>query len=552
MNINIGKELNGEMFKQMLIYGAASLRKNIEIVNNLNVFPVPDGDTGTNMKMTFDSGLSALELNDNDEIGNVSEKFAKGMLLGARGNSGVILSQIFKGISLGLAGKKTVNALELGYAFEQGVKQSYLAVPKPVEGTILTVFREATSKVNQKITANSSIEDYLKYFINEGEKSLQRTPELLPILKEAGVIDSGGAGLMYIVKGMTGLDDASVDTYAPSAHTNTNVVKRINFNSDGELDYAYCTEFLLQLQPKKVDIETFDIQEIITKLEMMNGDSIVAIKDDDIVKVHVHTYYPGKVFEMAQQYGEFITLKVENMAIQHNETTITNDYEKPKEHKKVAVVMVAKGDGFSSLFKEMGADYIVDGGQSMNPSSDDFIKAFKTVNADNIIVFPNNGNILLAANQAKELYLDSNIYIVPTNTLGEGYSALAMYDPEMEIEEMIEIFIEQKSSAVTIDITKSIRDANINGINICTGDYIGLSGKKMLASNKDSLQTLQTSINEVLSEESKSIMTVFMGKDALPDDENEIKEFMKINHHNVEVYFMYTNQETYNYIIVLE
>ena len=327
MNI-IGKmDLDGKTFKQMLVYGAASLRKNIEIVNNLNVFPVPDGDTGTNMKMTFDSGLSALTWDKDEGIGSVSEKFAQGMLLGARGNSGVILSQIFKGISNGLIGKETVNAMELGQAFSEGVKQSYIAVRKPVEGTILTVFREATEKANDNTNIKTSIDDYFNTFLNEGEKSLKKTPELLPILKEAGVIDSGGAGLIYIIKGMIGDSTDENITYSNEVEEKKPTqIKRIVFNEKGELDYAYCTEFLLQLQPKKVNIETFDIQEIISKLEEMNGDSIVTIKDGDIVKVHVHTKHPGAVFELAQEYGEFISVKVENMAIQHNETTIENNY----------------------------------------------------------------------------------------------------------------------------------------------------------------------------------------------------------------------------------
>ena len=388
MNI-IGKmDLDGKTFKQMLVYGAASLRKNIEIVNNLNVFPVPDGDTGTNMKMTFDSGLSALTWDKDEGIGSVSEKFAQGMLLGARGNSGVILSQIFKGISNGLIGKETVNAMELGQAFSEGVKQSYIAVRKPVEGTILTVFREATEKANDNTNIKTSIDDYFNTFLNEGEKSLKKTPELLPILKEAGVIDSGGAGLIYIIKGMIGESTDENITYSNEVEEKKPTqIKRIVFNEKGELDYSYCTEFLLQLQPKKVNIETFDIQEIISKLEEMNGDSIVTIKDGDIVKVHVHTKHPGAVFELAQEYGEFISVKVENMAIQHNETTIENNYEVSK-HKDVAIITVAKDAGFANLFKEMGADYIVDGGQSMNPSSNDFLKAFDSVNADNIIVLP--------------------------------------------------------------------------------------------------------------------------------------------------------------------
>ncbi len=552
MNI-IGKmDLDGKTFKQMLVYGAASLRKNIEIVNNLNVFPVPDGDTGTNMKMTFDSGLSTLTWDKDEGIGSVSEKFAQGMLLGARGNSGVILSQIFKGISNGLIGKETVNAMELGQAFSEGVKQSYMAVRKPVEGTILTVFREATEKANDNTNIKTSIEDYFNNFLNEGEKVLKKTPELLPILKEAGVIDSGGAGLIYIIKGMIGDSTDENITYSNEVEDKkTTQIKRIIFNEQGELDYAYCTEFLLQLQPKKVNIETFDIQEIISKLEEMNGDSIVAIKDGDIVKVHVHTKHPGVVFELAQEYGEFISVKVENMAIQHNETTIENNY-KVSKHKDVAIITVAKDAGFANLFKEMGADYIVDGGQSMNPSSNDFLKAFDSVNADNIIVLPNNSNIILACNQAKELYKKSNVYIVPTKTLGEGYSALALYDPSETLENAISTFESQEECVTTIEITKSVREAALNGIDIHKDDYIAISGKAMLSSSKDYFETIKESLSKTLDNRERSIITVFMGIDTKEEDEEKIANFINENYQNIEVYFLYTNQDIYNFIIVLE
>lgn len=552
MNI-IGKmDLDGKTFKQMLVYGAASLRKNIEIVNNLNVFPVPDGDTGTNMKMTFDSGLSTLTWDKDEGIGSVSEKFAQGMLLGARGNSGVILSQIFKGISNGLIGKETVNAMELGQAFSEGVKQSYMAVRKPVEGTILTVFREATEKANDNTNIKTSIDDYFNTFLNEGEKSLKKTPELLPILKEAGVIDSGGAGLIYIIKGMIGDSTDENITYSNEVEDKkTTQIKRIIFNEQGELDYAYCTEFLLQLQPKKVNIETFDIQEIISKLEEMNGDSIVAIKDGDIVKVHVHTKHPGAVFELAQEYGEFISVKVENMAIQHNETTIENNY-KVSKHKDVAIITVAKDAGFANLFKEMGADYIVDGGQSMNPSSNDFLKAFDSVNADNIIVLPNNSNIILACNQAKELYKKSNVYIVPTKTLGEGYSALALYDPSETLENAISTFESQEECVTTIEITKSVREAALNGIDIHKDDYIAISGKAMLSSSKDYFETIKESLSKTLDNRERSIITVFMGIDTKEEDEEKIANFINENYQNIEVYFLYTNQDIYNFIIVLE
>lgn len=559
MNIVIGKELNGKTFKQMLVYGAASLRKNMEIVNNLNVFPVPDGDTGTNMKMTFESGLNNLDWESVESIGSVSQKFASGMLLGARGNSGVILSQIFKGISNGLENKETINCKELEEAFKQGVTQSYKAVKDPVEGTILTVFREATEKASTIINDEITIDEYLKNFISYGEETLESTPDLLPILKEAKVVDSGGAGLIYIFRGMIGeVEESDLRTHKEEV-TKKNVLKRIEFNENGELDYAYCTEFLLQLQPKKTNIETFDVQVIVNELEKINGNSIVAIKDQDIVKVHVHVDRPGLVYEIAQRYGEFISLKCENMAIQHSETTIENNYHQgdskadgKTERKNMALITVAKDEGFKELFLEMGADYIVDGGQSMNPSSDDFIKAFKTVNADNIIVLPNNSNIFLAASQAKEIYKDANVYIVPTKSLGEGYSSLSVYNSCGSVDENLESLEEQEKNTFTIDVTKAVRNACLNGVNINKDDYIALSGKKVLSSNDNCFDTISESLSYVIDQYDCSIITVFMGLDTTEDCENNIRNFIENKYNEVEIYFIYTNQETYNYIFVLE
>lgn len=554
MEIAIDKILDGNTLKKMLLSGASSLKQNTEIINNLNVFPVPDGDTGTNMKMTFESGINHIDWNSEEGVGTVSEKLARGMLLGARGNSGVILSQIFKGISLGLIGKDNVNAFELIDAFEQGIKQSYEAVSKPVEGTILTVFREATENVKKVITKETSIEKFFEMIINEGEKSLQNTPNLLPILKEAGVVDSGGAGLLCIFKGMIG-DVNNLDYNIEELEnlnfkeTKEKVFKKIQFNESGSIDYAYCTEFLIQLQDTKVDVKEFDEKTIRKELEALDGESIVTFKEEDIVKVHVHTFNPGKVLEIGQQYGEFISVKIENMALQHSDVIIENKYSNGTKQNK-ALITVAKDEGFIKLFNDMGADYIVNGGNTMNPSADDFLKAFEKVNAENIIVLPNNSNIELAVKQAKEMFTSSNVYIIPTKTLGEGYSLLALYNKEDDLENILEVFNDEITNVTTIDVTKAVRDASLNGYDIHKDNYIGICEKTIYSTNIDLFTCVKDALSNTINN-NHSILTIFLGKDS-SIKEDELDKYINENFPRLEVYYLNTQQDNYNYIFVLE
>lgn len=476
-------KVNGELYKIIVKNGAVSLRNDYKRIDALNVFPVPDGDTGTNMSMTIEAGVSALENENETSIYLMSKKFSRGMLMGARGNSGVILSQFFRGIYKGLEGFDEVGAKEFAKAFKRGVEQAYKAVMKPVEGTILTVCREASEYAFKNVSKKSSIEDFFELFLKEAYASLERTPDLLPALKDACVVDSGAAGFIQIIEGMYKAVKGEILEHIDASSVSTNSVNRGSFNAHSELTYGYCTEFILQLQHSKVDVANFDEKVITDELQVL-GDSIVCFKDEDIIKVHVHTKTPGIVLGIGQKYGEFITLKIENMSIQHNESEEVQEQcnceqcvemRSKQERKKYAVVAVASGTGLVNMFKSMGVDYVVSGGQTMNPSSEDFVTAFDSINAENIIVFPNNSNIVMAAQQAGKYYDKANVVVIKTKSLAQGYSALTVLDLSSDnLEEIQESIQEVITNVTTGLVTYSIRDASIDGIEIKKDDYIGL------------------------------------------------------------------------------
>ena len=553
-------KVNGELYKLIVQNGAVSLRNNYKRIDALNVFPVPDGDTGTNMAMTIEAGVAAIENVNESSIYLMAKALSRGMLMGARGNSGVILSQLFRGIYKGLAEYEEVGAKELAKAFKSGVDQAYKAVMKPVEGTILTVVKDATSAVCKKVSKKHTIEEFFEIFMAEGYASLDRTPELLPVLKDAGVVDSGAAGFMCIAEGMQKAVLGEILEPVDADKVATSHVDRGSFNAHSELTYGYCTEFILQLQHKKVDIAKFKEKVIIEKLETL-GDSIVCIKDEDIVKVHVHTKTPGEVFNFAQQFGEFITMKVENMSVQHTEA---NPVEEPCDceqcvemranlaRKKFAVVAVASGEGLVNLFKSMGVDYVVHGGQTMNPSAEDFVKAFDSINADNIIVFPNNGNIVMAAKQAGKYYEKSNVVVVNSKSLAQGYSALTMLDVSSDdldqIVEEIETVIKNVTTGL---ITYSIRDAQIDGVDIHKDDYIGIVNGKMVASNKDKVESV-VQLLKASDIVDKEIITIIKGIDATEEETDKIVEYIEENYPDIETDVVEGNQEVYSYILSIE
>ena len=553
-------KVNGELYKIIVKNGAVSLRNNYKLIDQLNVFPVPDGDTGTNMSMTIEAGVAALENEVETSIYAMAKKFSRGMLMGARGNSGVILSQFFRGIYKGLDGFDEVGAKELAKAFKRGVEQAYKAVMKPVEGTILTVCREASEYALKKVTKKSTIDDFFELFLTEAYASLERTPSLLPQLKDAGVVDSGAAGFIKIIEGMQKAINGEILEHTEAESVVTSTVSRGSFNAHSELTYGYCTEFILQLQHSKVDIASFDESTITNQLEQL-GDSIVCFKDEDIVKVHVHTKTPGVVLNIGQKYGEFITMKIENMSVQHNESLEIQEQcdceqcvemRAKQERKKYAVVAVASGAGLVNIFKSMGVDYVVSGGQTMNPSAEDFVTAFDSINAENIIVFPNNSNIIMAAEQAGKYYDKANIVVIKTKSIAQGYSALTILDFSSDDLEQIKESIQEVITNVTTGlVTYSIRDASIDGIEIKKDDYIGIINGRMVASTNSKVETVKKMLTGTdLSE--KYIITVITGADALPNETEEILTFISENYSDIETDVVDGQQEVYSYILSLE
>lgn len=553
-------KVDGLLYKQLVTNGAACLRANYKIVDALNVFPVPDGDTGTNMRMTIEAGVEEISTCYDASIGAMAKRLSRGMLMGARGNSGVILSQLFRGIYKGLDGFDEVNALELGKAFKMGVAQAYKAVMKPAEGTILTVAREAAEYALKKSNKKTTIEEYFELLIKEARASLERTPDLLPVLKDAGVVDSGGAGYIYVLEGMQKALLGEIIAEENVAETIGTVKANHNFNAHSVLEYGYCTEFILQLQHSKVKIATFDETVIKDFLETI-GDSIVCFKDEDIVKVHVHTKTPGDVLNHCQQWGEYITIKIENMSVQHNESEEVQELcdcpecvaiRELQERKKYAVVAVASGEGLVSTFKEMGVDYIVSGGQSMNPSAEDFVKGFDLINAENIIVFPNNSNIMLTAKQAAKYYDKANILVANSKSLAQGYSALTMLDVSSgDSEQIMEEINDVIKNVTTGLITYSIRDAELDGIEIHKDDYIGICNSKMVSSEKTKFEALKVML-EKTDLSGKEIITIIYGCDVTSEEVEEIKDYIESTYEDIEVDVIEGKQEVYSYILSIE
>lgn len=544
--------LNGSLFANMVKGGAANLGRSRTIVNDLNVFPIPDGDTGDNMYMTIDSGASAAPSEDGVALAEVSAKIAKGMLLGARGNSGVILSRIFAGIAEGLVGRESVDVKAFGEALEKGVVEAYGAVSVPVEGTMLTVYRDAVSYANDRVFAGMTFENYFEIFLTELRESLERTPELLAVLKEAGVVDSGGAGIVYIAEGMERALQGEViaDTYVGGE---SKPVDLSAFGEDSVLEFGYCTEFLLQLQSSKVDLATFDEKEIIDHLTSV-GESVVAFREGSILKVHVHTMKPGDILNYCQQFGEFLTLKVENMTLQHNEKNQKQGYvpEKRKVHKAYGAVAVASGAGLCETFLSLGTDYVVEGGQSMNPSAEDFIHAFDEVGADVIFVFPNNGNVVLTAKQAATLYDKSEIRVIETKTIGEGYAALSMMDTGSGDTDAIEAeLVAATEGVVTGMVSKASRDTDMGEVHVVAGDYIGFAHGEVY-SDAATCYEAALALADALGAKQYDIILLFCGAEADAEEAKRLYETLKQTYRRADVIMMDGGQPIYDYMMILE
>ncbi len=532
----------------MLLGGAAMLAEHIDELNALNVFPVADGDTGTNMLKTVEGGLAAVNDKSTPNIGELSDIFAKGVLLSARGNSGVILSQIFAGINDGLKTLNDVSATELVGAYRHGVEKSYAAVKTPTEGTILTVFRESTEFAAANIDDNSSIEDFFKLHIDEARRSLASTKERLPVLAEADVVDSGAAGYFYIAEGMYKALNSDFVTYdLPNSEEKGNVNIDL-FTRNSKLEFGYCTEFLIRLTTDKVDPDSFDVQTALSVLDTLGGESVVAYKQDDILKIHVHTFRPGEIMNAMQAFGEFLTVKIENMSLGHSESVKP----KKKKAKKFSVVAVATGEGLSALFTHMGAEQIISGGQTANPSVEDFVKAFKKCDGENIIVLPNNKNIILAAKHAAELYEDARVHVIESKNLMQGFGALSVITPGFTDVDALIASAQRAAAGVTDgEITKAIRDTTVDGKVIKSGDYISISDGKITAVAKNAedaaLAMLEASDTDLC-----EIITLFVGKNVSADKRIELLERLEESYPDCEITVYDGGQDVYDYLIAVE
>ncbi len=532
------------LFKKMVMNGAINLKNNHKKIDELNVFPVPDGDTGTNMSMTVMSGVREMDSCESSSIIEVGKVLSRGALMGARGNSGVILSQFFRGVYVGMQ-KLDHNELtveDFMNCLDSGCKVAYKAVMEPVEGTILTVVREAAENTKQHLNEFKTIDQLLKYYHSEAQKSLNNTPNLLPVLKEAGVVDSGGAGFLEIVEGMI----MALNGKMLEASEATPKQASAAGNLDVEIKFGYCTEFILDLK----DPQNFDEGTLKSVLSML-GDSLVVVKDDNICKVHVHTNRPGRALEAAQKYGEFVTLKIENMRLQHSSLKegVSDEESQPKKH--FALVAVCFGEGISQTFKDLGVDYIIEGGQTMNPSTEAFVEACKAVHAENIIIIPNNGNVVMAAAQAAKLMDKSRVEVLKAKTIAQGYASLMTFDAEQTMEANLEAMTEAVEHVKTGEVTYSIRDTEIGGVKIAAGDFMGIANGEIIVSTKNQKDALNGTLESLIDEESQ-IVTFFCGNDAKEEEIELLEDMCRTYNSSVEVEIIEGKQDIYSYIIAVE
>ena len=540
--------ITGEIFLDLLHKAYQNLCLNCKSINDLNVFPVPDGDTGSNMKVTFFHGLENIKEQDNVPL--MAEEFAQGMLFGARGNSGVLLSQYFKGIANGLKGKEKVDISTLIQAMIEGYKNAYDSTVVPVEGTILTVAREGIEKGKLEVTSTSDLIDLFLAVYDAMRISLDNTPNLLPVLKDAGVIDSGGKGLLVILEGfiksLRHEDIQAVqewENHAPSP-TPTSIA----FDENSELVYGYCTEFLLQLQNSKTDIPHFDLKAFISFLSE-HGDSIVCFQNGSIVKVHIHTKKPYEIIEFAQRYGEFVAFKMENMSLQHNEV-VNKKQEKNQQKKERAIIAVCQGEGMKKIFSDLGCDLVLDGSSTMNTSTAEFLDAFEKVNAKTIFLLTNESNLIMSANQAKNLYKDAQVRVIETKTMQEGYFALSMAvlttENDDELEEML---LTGKNQILSCFIAASSRDVQNEEVHSKKGDYIGYVDSKLVCSHPERKQATLALFSKIENIDEKEICFLMYGKQVSKEEVEEIqKELMDIYPY-LEVGILEGKQDVYDILI---
>ena len=564
------KTIDGQIFKRLVTSGANNLYNSYPEIDALNVFPVPDGDTGLNMNLTMTSGSKEIASKNDDDIYQIAKYFSRALLMGARGNSGAITSQIFRGIAEGFKDKKIVNAVELADAFENGSKVAYSAVLKPVEGTILTVIRESSTKLSHKADDKMSIEEAIKILKDEAHASLERTPNLLPVLKEVGVVDSGGAGLCKIIDGMYEAVIGNFIERNEADFQETTTAVQTQFEDE---EFGYCTEFVMRLGPDSVK-KVFNKNRF-TNVLSSKGNSLVVVQDEDIVKVHVHTLKPGDIFNYAQQFGEFVKLKCENMTEQHHEILFNEENkegphmaaselkkaplaapkidENQKKKTKFSLIATSSGEGIDKLFYEIGVNQIVSGGQTMNPSTNDFLTAIEKCNSEIVYILPNNGNIILAANQARDILEGKvKVIVIPTKTIMQGAVVAMNFNPELDEDENTETMQEAISNVKSGQVTFAIKDTEVNGVHIKKDDYLAIrESKDIIASSKNKVDALFTLLDSLIDEDS-SVVTILCGKDVDSKTREKVKDKFEKKYEFVDIDIRDGGQPVYSFIVGVE
>ncbi|OJF89724.1 DAK2 domain-containing protein [Alkalibacterium sp. 20] len=550
MDVN---SLKAKKFREMVTVGRQRLEEHTDYVNSLNVFPVPDGDTGTNMNLSFTSGSNAVKESSSEKMGEVTQALARGLLMGARGNSGVILSQLFRGFAKALEGKDEVNAADLAQAFQGGVETAYNAVMKPVEGTILTVARQSAKAGLKKAEETDDIIELMETVLKAAKRSLKKTPDLLPILKEVGVVDSGGQGLVYIYEGFL----SSLTGEAPVEEENHNLEEmvRVEHHRSGvhesvntqDITYGYCTEIMVHIGEGETVEQEFDYDEFRNYLNEL-GDSLLVVADEEIIKVHVHTERPGEVMNYGQKFGSLMKIKVDNMREQHS--ALSEDKAKQVEVKDFAVVAIAAGEGLKELFESLGVDCVLQGGQTMNPSTEDIVKAMESVPAKQYIVLPNNKNIFMAAEQATKV-ITAEAAVVPTRTIQQGLTAMLGYNPTQDLEANSEAMTDEIELVKSGQVTFAVRNTELNGLSIKKDDYMGIIDGDIKVTATELFDVTLETIKAMLDDESE-IVTVFIGEDGSVEETDKLAGFMEQNYPDIEIEIHQGGQPVYPYLISVE
>lgn len=553
-------KITASLLQEMVQAAATRLGKQAEYVNSLNVFPVPDGDTGTNMGMTMDNGAKEVADKPADTVGEVGQILSKGLLMGARGNSGVITSQIFRGFGQSIKGKTELDGKDLALALQSGVEVAYKAVMKPVEGTILTVARGAASAALKKSDSTNDAVEVMASALKGAKKALAKTPELLPVLKEVGVVDSGGQGLVFIYEGFMSALNGDYVASEDFKATPANMAEMINAEhhkavvghvATEDITYGYCTEIMVALRQGPTYVKEFNYEEFQGYLSNL-GDSLMVVNDDEIVKVHVHTEDPGLVMQEGLKYGSLVKVKVDNMRNQHDaQVEKTNIATKPQEEAKdFGLIAVVAGQGLADIFKAQGVDYIISGGQTMNPSTEDIVKAIEAVNAKQVIILPNNKNIFMAAQSAAEV-VDIPARVVETRTVPQGFTSLLAFDTTKTLDDNVANMTASLSEVTSGSITLAVRDTTIDGLEIHENDYLGMVDGKILVSDTNLEAALKATFEQMITEDSE-IVTIFVGEDGEVPLAEELADYLEEKYEDIEVEIHEGNQPVYPYLMSVE